>query len=576
MLSIQCGGKEPLDPGRGYHVLLISLDSTRRDLLSAYGGASSHAPGVPTSPRLDRLAEEGVVLEDAYSTTSWTLPSHVSMLTGQPEIVHAVDLDHQRPDDERPFLPEILRDRGYRTAGFFSGPYLEPHFGFDRGFDRYEACYGSALSTASERAAEFRRRLGQIETTEDDRRIAIAETNVRTAEEEVEELSHRDVSTKVVTDAALAEIDAAVADGRPFFLFAHYFDPHYDYLPPAPYDRLFDPDYAGPGGWDDFLRNERISLEDPTQPGKRRRVISERDLENVWARYAGELAWTDAQIGRLLDRLDEHGIAERTVVIVTADHGDEFFEHDSLGHRRTLHEEVVQVPMILRLPEVLPANRRVEGIVSTIDILPTLLELLEITPEESLEESLVSDSFLPLIRGEEEGGERSALGRIVRHRRVEMQIPMPGGRVPAGGSRIQVLETFRKGPIKITRERAWVRADDATPGAVAREVDRYYGGGRNQDLLRWIDLDAHPEEAEADHRPEFSDPRARAALRAFHDRYARLIAVRGRAREVTDADGVRSILDGLGYAEGGELSPSLEHDAFLFLPPGATLLGEDR
>jgi hypothetical protein len=120
-------------PGPGASILLISIDSTRRDLLGVYGYRGRYEPELSPSPNLDRLAGEGVVLDDAYAPTSWTLPSHVSLLTGEPILVHGVDLSHQRPDPSRPVLAEILRAAGYRTAGFFSGAYLEPHFGHERG-----------------------------------------------------------------------------------------------------------------------------------------------------------------------------------------------------------------------------------------------------------------------------------------------------------------------------------------------------------------------------------------------------------------------------------------------------------
>ena len=102
-------------------MILISLDSARRDLFGVHGGGSATAPDAAPSPRLDALARGGVLFEDAFATSSWTLPSHVSMFTGAPEVVHAVDGDRQRPDEGLPSLPALLRARGYRTAGFFSG-----------------------------------------------------------------------------------------------------------------------------------------------------------------------------------------------------------------------------------------------------------------------------------------------------------------------------------------------------------------------------------------------------------------------------------------------------------------------
>ena len=109
-------GVESSNPAPTPNVLLISIDSTRRDLLGVYGHRAPNAPELSPSPALDRLAREGVVLDDAYAPTSWTLPSHVSLLTGEPILVHGVDLNHHRPDPSRPALAEVLRAAGYRPV----------------------------------------------------------------------------------------------------------------------------------------------------------------------------------------------------------------------------------------------------------------------------------------------------------------------------------------------------------------------------------------------------------------------------------------------------------------------------
>src|SRR5436190_2588055 len=129
-----------------YNVLLVSLDSVRQDFVGCYGHRPRRAPDVPVTPEIDRLAALGVRMADAYASSSWTLPSHVSLLTGEPEVVHGVDTDQQSLDASVPTLAELLKRHGYRTAGVFSGPYLEPHWGFGRGFDRYRAAYGRKVA----------------------------------------------------------------------------------------------------------------------------------------------------------------------------------------------------------------------------------------------------------------------------------------------------------------------------------------------------------------------------------------------------------------------------------------------
>jgi hypothetical protein len=373
-----------------------------------------------------------------------------------------------------------------------------------------------------------------------------------------------------VTQAVLDELERCRADERPFFVFAHYFDPHYDYVAPPPYDRSFDPDYRGPIDSASFFDSPAVSLPDDSDPYRRRQVASARDMEFLRAQYAAELAWTDAQIGRILDRLDELGVADRTLVVVTADHGEEFFEHGNLGHRSTLHEELVQVPLILRLPGRLPAGRRVAGLVSTIDVVPTALELLGLPPLGGL----ASRSFVDLVEGREGGGERAVLGRLVRHSTDTMRVPKrdsPSGRVPAVLN--TVLETYRRGPIKITRERSWPRprasVSPKTAKALAAESERL----RSEERLRWIDVERHPDEAEEAHSTDFTDPRALEALRAFRARYEELLARRGSV-QLGDVEDHLPALQGLGYvgADDETADPSTD---FALPPPGASLLPDE-
>ncbi len=266
------------EPDRRPNVLLISLDSVRRDMLGCYGARFA---GRSPSPNLDRLAAQGVRIENALSSTSWTLPAHATLFTGVSEFVHGVEQDGQRLGEEFPTLAEHLRDAGYRTAGVYSGPYLDPRFGFGRGFERYRAGYGPELAAAARQAAlalERVRATAQTDAGETSARaqnLAAVEENAR-AERALEVASHRDSSAHAVSDLVLAELGAS--DERPFFLFAHYFDAHYDYVPPPPFEREFDPDYAGAADGRDFVRR----LAAPER--------SAGDVQHLRALHAGERA----------------------------------------------------------------------------------------------------------------------------------------------------------------------------------------------------------------------------------------------------------------------------------------------
>ncbi|MFT5288500.1 MAG: arylsulfatase A-like enzyme [Planctomycetota bacterium] len=566
---LSCGGAKDPVAVDGPNVLLISLDSTRRDLLSVYGHEAIHAPGTPTSPELDRLASEGVLFEEAYSTTSWTLPSHWSLMTGEPELVHAVDLDHHRPSPGLVPIAESLSKAGYRTAGFFTGPYLEPQFGFDRGFDRYEACYGEALTSASERAAEMRRRMDAAIGTGDRNRVTQARGQQVAAETALQRESHGDVSTDVVVGRVIEELERGATAEQPFFVFAHLFDPHFDHVAPEPYGSRFDPDFEGasPGLWDDFMQNQALSVPNPSGDfGERTQVVDQRGLENIWAGYEGELAWTDAGVGRILARLEELGLAEDTLVIVVADHGDEFFEHRGLGHRRTLYEEVVAVPMMMRLPGVLPAGARVPGTASLVQVVPTILDVLGLGRERDA--SRPWGSLLARMRASTNEAEGSAeevpgepvLGRFVQLVPAALTLRGEDGQATAQVEvrQVRLLETWRDGDLKILRRVLWIEAVAGATPAQSAQVRATRGREVRQEELLWIDLVEHPGEPIERYSRDFSDPGADAAFRRYQNAYGRLLARRGQA-EVQTNDGMRSQLNGLGYTDSAS---STAGDAF--------------
>src|SRR5579885_767579 len=155
-------------------------------------------------------------------------------------------------------------------------------------------------------------------------------------------------------------------DARPpFFLFVHLWDPHYDYIPPPPYDTRFDPDYHGDFDFSDVPFNPRINAHMP-----------ERERQHLVALYDGEIAATDAVVGALCDALKRHGWLADTLLVVSADHGEEFFDHGHKGHMRTLFEEMIHVPLVIRFPGRVPAGRRLDAVFASIHLMPTILGLL--------------------------------------------------------------------------------------------------------------------------------------------------------------------------------------------------------
>lgn len=326
-------------------VLLIGIDTWRADHVGAYGYIRD------TTPSIDRMAEQGARFRNAFSTTSWTLPSFHSILTGLYQGSHGVIDGQHRLAHRYNTFAEVLRERGYTTAGFISGTYLKRVFGFDQGFDVYEESVTSA---------------------------SLMET-------------YSDVTSPDLTEIVLPWIERNKA--RRFFLFIHYWDPHFDYIPPPPYDEMFDPLYQGDIDGTDFLTSDRVNPE-----------MDRRDLEHIIALYDGEIRWTDWHIDRLFTKLEDLGLMSDMIVILVGDHGEEFFEHGLKGHRSTLYNEVIHVPLILRGPGV-PPSTVFDSPVSTTDILPTVLAVLGLASPTPVD----GESLIPIVSGKAGGRESSTV-----------------------------------------------------------------------------------------------------------------------------------------------------------------------
>lgn len=333
------------------NVLLVSIDMLRADHLSCYGYER------PTSPAIDRLAAEGQLFESHVSSSSWTLPGHASLFTSLPDSVHGAVDTSMRLADATTTLAERFRAAGYRTAGFYAGPYLYPVFGLDQGFAQYVDCTSYGAKYAGRPVDEWAADKGMMQA------------------------SHEDVTNPAVY-AAFSRWFAG-RGAEPFFAFVHLWDVHYDFLPPPPWDKRFDPDYDGPVTGKGFQFDPAI--------GPR---MAQRDLQHLLALYDGEIGWTDTWIARIRADLEAAGVLEDTIVVVTSDHGTEFFEHGGKGHRKTLHDEVVRIPLVIRWPKALPAGGRVRAQTRSIDVGPTLLELAGLPAADDV----VGSSLLPIVR----------------------------------------------------------------------------------------------------------------------------------------------------------------------------------
>ena len=366
-----CGASDDTTgpPAPRADIILVSIDSLRPDHLGCYGYDR------PTSPRIDALARAGVRFDAAISTTSWTLPSHAALFTGLYDSAHGAVDNGLRLADGHTTLAEALRSAGWHTAGFYGGPYLHPTFGLAQGFETYVGVMDREL-------------------------LALSEGEIRAEARAPVGSSHEDVTGPRMVRAVTEWLGTLEPD-RPFFLFLHMWDVHYDYVPPPRYVEMFDPDYTGPLVGRGFVANRSIRADMPA-----------RDLEHLVALYDGEIRFTDDSLGEILDAVAARGRLDDALVVVTADHGEEFFEHGGRGHQRTLFDEVLRVPLIFHWPGRIAAGHRVRDQVTLIDLMPTLLSLVGVESPQPMQGRDLS----PLLRGESLPA-RPALSELLVDRR---------------------------------------------------------------------------------------------------------------------------------------------------------------
>jgi arylsulfatase A-like enzyme len=323
------------------NLVVITIDTLRADHLSCYGYHRQ------TSPRIDAFAERGILLETVLCQSSQTLPSHASIFIGTNPRSHKA-ISHESPvSEDVTTLAEMLEARGYTTGAFISSHALDSKYRLDQGFDSYWEVH-------KERSYQARR---EAKEREDD----------------------------FTTDAAISWLQEQ-RDSR-FMLWIHWFHPHRPYNPPPRYLKQYAGDYAGAASSDpefvmDVWRQE-IEL-DPE------------DVQHIINRYDGEVNFTDTQVGRILDELETLGLLENTIVVITADHGEILYEHENyFGHDIALYDECLLIPLIVYAPGLEVGRPRIDGPVQSLDIMPTVLDLMEIEKPGYLE----GQSLLGLIAG---------------------------------------------------------------------------------------------------------------------------------------------------------------------------------
>lgn len=310
-------------------VILVIVDTLRRDALGCYN------PDVGYTPKLDQFARECSLFANAYSSAPWTYPSVTSILTGLSPRVHTLTDGKSALPGNVPTLAEAMKKAGYHTAAVGFNGLLTPRSRLDRGFTEYHW---------------FPQPSVQLRNFE----VGLTHNLVKLC-------GDRKPDASGLTDVAIQWLKNN-AD-RDFFLWLHYFDPHMPYMPPKEFQPQ-NPEVRERG--DRFMETRAGRMGSTARTAEERAWIS--------ALYDGEVAYVDTQVGRVFEALKQLNLYEDTLVLFTSDHGEELWEHGRFEHGHTLYNELIHVPMLIKLPGT-PAQARVEATVSTQAIAPTLLEL---------------------------------------------------------------------------------------------------------------------------------------------------------------------------------------------------------
>lgn len=312
-----------------YNVILISIDTLRADHLGAYGYPRD------TSPHIDAFAADSVQFNTAIAQAPSTLPSHASIFTGLIPVKHGSFAALQAPiSPEVSTLPEILSDAGFRTMSWNGGGLVGSLFGFGRGFDEY--------------------------------------------------ITDRD-NDRFADKVALATEWLDSNPNEKFFMFLHTYEVHDPYDPDPEYMALFDGDYSGE-------LPDKIDVSFLAKVNSGKEAVSAEDVQHIRNAYDGEIRSMDEAFGKLLAYLKAQGLYDDTLIIFTSDHGEEFGEHGGVGrHFFTLYDELLHVPLIIKMPGLKMAGSVVDEQVRGLDILPTVLDVLAVNADLDIDgQSLIS------------------------------------------------------------------------------------------------------------------------------------------------------------------------------------------
>jgi arylsulfatase len=324
------------------NIIYIVIDTLRADALSCYGN------GTAATPNMDSLASDGILFENVFSSSSWTIPGTATLLASRYPSSLNMFFSNSRLPEETALVSEVMKQQGYVTAAVIGNPLVNEKLGFNQGFDYFD-CWANGFyeKLAGVRVADYivkqtlkRKKIRHMKESQEffpwlgfsgPQFLYFKRVTYRRGEE--------------ITDQAVGLIRKMIPAS--FFLYLHYLDPHEPYLK-HPYEFLPYTEYP-----------------------------AETKREQLVRRYLEEVEYSDKQVGCLIRELKDRGIYRDTVIILTADHGEQFYEHGKLGHSRSLYNEELRIPLIIKGIDG-EKRVRISRPISAVDILPTLFDILGI------------------------------------------------------------------------------------------------------------------------------------------------------------------------------------------------------
>ncbi|MFW6132150.1 MAG: sulfatase-like hydrolase/transferase [Candidatus Aminicenantaceae bacterium] len=320
------------------NVILVSIDTLRADHLSCYGYQRK------TTPHIDSLAADSALFLNTYATSPWTLPSHVSMLTSLFEINHQINQMDEKMDASFTTLADILREENFFCSAFTGGGFISSAYGFSNGFDSYS---------------------------------------------QITKGIYKKNSAETIGESVVNWID--LNDDKNFFLFVHTYQTHNPYTCPEPYNSMF---LSNDSKWHEINILKHLG-------GKKGifKPLSEEERRNIIDLYDAEIRYTDETlIHPMLKKLKELNLYDQTMIIITSDHGEEFYDHHGWEHGHSLYDELLKVPLIIKFPNSRFSGKKVNSMVRLVDIMPTILQELKIEPSQMKWDGL---SLFSVLKGKE-------------------------------------------------------------------------------------------------------------------------------------------------------------------------------